>query len=326
MSKIVSITRRQVVLAAATLPSAAMIGGSGRAFAAAHPTRPITFIMPDSGGGSFGSYVREFSELLEKILKVTTEPKTMPGAGGAAAVFNILHDRPDGYTIGIVNVPGILTSQYRKNAKRLALDKLTWVANLGRDAYGLAVSTKSDIHSVADLRKLGDKRPVAFSSTGFGSTDYFATRVFASATKLKFHQVLGYTGSAPTIVAVARGDVDAVVHSLATLERMEKAGLVRIIFVFQDKSPLSGVEDATTIGQPDLGQIFQWRPVAAPPKVPLAVTTTLSNALLTAARSPAAIEWSKTANTSLYPLDYLATMDMIKRQEALVAKWKSVLT
>ncbi len=328
MPRTLSMTRRQVLPAVAALTSVACLGMRRPAYAGAYPDQTINFIVPDSGGGSFDAYVRKFSEMLEKTLKpsVNVEPLTMPGAGGSVAVFNILHDRPDGYTIGIVNVPGILTSQYRKNAKALALDKLTWIANLGRDSYGLAVSAKSPIHNIKDLRILGAKRPVLFSSTGFGSTDYFATRVFASALKLNFHQILGYTGSAPTIVAVARGDVDAVVHSLSILERMEKAGLVRTIFVFQDKSPLPGIDDATSIDQPDLGQIFQWRPIAAPPAVPPEIVATLSDALVAAAKSPEAVAWAKAAHVSLYPLDYNATLTMIKRQEALVAKWKSVFT
>jgi tripartite-type tricarboxylate transporter receptor subunit TctC len=292
------------------------------------PSQTINFIVPDSGGGSFDAYVHKFSQLVEPYLKpsVNVEPLTLPGAGGQAAVFNLLHDQPDGYNIGMINVPGLFTAQYDKKRKPLDLSQLTWVANLGRESYGVAVSAKSSIRNIADLKALSQSRKISFSSTGFGSTDYFATRVFNAALGLNFRQVLGYTGSSPTMIAVARGDVDAVVHSLATLEAMQGSGLIRIIFVFQDKSPLPGIDDATSIGHPELGDIYQWRPVAAPPGVPLPIVNTLSDALVAAASTPDAAAWAKTAGTTLYPLNHVATLNMVKTQMALVDKWKFALT
>ncbi len=318
-------TRRSVLSGAAALAGTGLFAHPARADA--YPSQTINFLVPDSGGGSFDAYVRKFSQLMQPFLKptVNVEPLPVPGAGGQAAVFQLLNDQPDGYNIGMVNVPGLLTNKYNKKHKPLDLDALTWVANLGRESYGVAVSAKSDIHNVADLLKLSATRSVAFSSTGFGSTDYFATRVFASSLKLNFNQVTGYTGSAPTMVAVARGDVDAVVHSLATLRAMETSGLIRTIFVFEKKSSLPGIDDATSVGVPELSEIYQWRPVAAPPKLPPEIIKVLSDALVSAAKTPDAAAWAEGAGTTLYPLGHKATVDMIAAQKALIEKYKSVL-
>src|ERR1700735_298454 len=88
--------RRQLIPSALALFS---IGGVSRANADAYPSQPINFIIPDGGGGTFDAYVRKFSEVLQKSIKpsVYVEPLTIPGAGGQAAVFNMLHDTPDGY-------------------------------------------------------------------------------------------------------------------------------------------------------------------------------------------------------------------------------------
>ncbi len=321
------LSRRHLFRTAAAVAPVVVLGMPAIARAAAFPNRDITFIIPDSGGGTFGAYVREFSRALEQAFdpSVNVEPLTVPGAGGRAAAFQILNDKPDGYTMGIVNVPGLFTSQYSTRNRPLNLKEMTWIANLGRDTYGVGVSQKSDIHTVEDLLRLAKKRPVKFASTGSGSTDYFATRVFASAINLDFQQILGYTGSAPTMIAVARGDVDAVVHSLASLEKMQKAGLIRPIFVFQDKSPLPGVEDASSINIPDLGQIYQWRPVAAPPKVASERVEVLSAAFMKVASDPSVQDWAKNIKANLYPLDHNATLAMVQSQEALVSRWKRIL-
>jgi tripartite-type tricarboxylate transporter receptor subunit TctC len=326
MVKHSALSRRHFLYTGAALAAASTLPGPAQA--AAYPNQTINFIVPDSGGGSFDAYVRKFSELMKPFLKpsVNVEPLTIPGAGGQAAVFNMLHDEPDGYNIGMVNIPGLFTAQYDKKRKPLDLSPLTWVANLGRESYGVAVSAKSDIHNIADLKKLSQTRKISFSSTGFGSTDYFATRVFNTALGMNYRQVLGYTGSSPTMIAVARGDVDAVVHSLATLQAMQGSGLIRIIFVFQNQSGLPGIDTAASIGHPELEEIYQWRPVAAPPGLPPDVINTLASSLVSAANTPAAAAWAKTAGTTLFPLDHAGTLQMVETQKRLVDKWKTVLS
>jgi tripartite-type tricarboxylate transporter receptor subunit TctC len=321
------LSRRHLLRTAAAIAPVAMLGMPEMARAAVFPNRDITFIIPDSGGGTFGAYVREFCRALEQVFNpsVNVEPLTVPGAGGRAAAFQLLNGKPDGYTMGIVNVPGLFTSQYSAKNKPLDYSEMSWIANLGCDSYGLGVSQKSDIHNVADLQHLAKTRPIKFASTGFGSTDYFATRVFASATGLDFKQILGYTGSAPTMIAVARGDVDAVVHSLASLKKMEKAGLIRPIFVFQEKSSLPGVDDATSINIPDLGQIYQWRPIAAPPKLPAEQLQILSATFMQAASLPSVQAWARDIDADVHVLDFKGTLSMVHSQEALVARWKHVL-
>jgi len=315
-----TIGRRQL-LAGATALGAAF---AAPAWADSYPSQTINFIIPYGPGGSFDAYGRKFAELLAAQLtpRVNVEPINTPGAAGKEAIFQLLQDAPDGYNISLINIPGILIA---KKAGTINLDKLTWVANLGRDSYGLAVAKNGPIDNVADLQKLSAKRQLKFSSTGSGSTDFFATKVFAASLGLNVALVSGYNDSPNSVVAVARGDVDAVVHSLATLKDMEKSGLAKIIFVFQPKSPIPGVQDATSIGKPDLGNIYQWRPVVGPSALPAPVVATLSSALVVAAGTADAKSWASTIGTTLYPLGSADTLNMLAEQKALIAKWASVL-
>ncbi len=293
------------------------------ALAAGFPNKTITFVIPYGPGGSFDSYARKFSRLLPDQLpsKVNVIPHNMPGAAGRQAIFQLLQDKPDGYTISMVSIPGILMSK----SKDLPLDNLTWIANLGRDAYGLSVGKDSAIKTVADLQALSAKRPVRFGSSGTGSTDYFATKVFAAALGLNVQMVMGYDESPASVIAVARGDVDCVVHSMAILLQLQQEGLARVLFAFQDKTDLPGVEDALSVGQPDLGEIYQWRPVAAPGGLSPDIVSILSNALIAAAQTDDAKAWAKGLGTTLFPLDEKGTHIMIKAQEELIGKWRSVL-
>jgi tripartite-type tricarboxylate transporter receptor subunit TctC len=321
----IQLTRRHFIPAATA--GALYLGRPAPARAAVFPSQTITFMIPYGPGGGFDAYARKFSELLPSTLpqKVNVEPLNVPGASGEKAIFTLLQDPPDGYNISLINVPGIIESEFQTKGPTIDISKLTWVATLGREAFGIAVGANSPVKNIADLKKLSAQRQVSFGSTGPGSTDYFATRVFAGVEGLNIRQVTGYNGAVESGVAAARGDVDGVVHSLTVLGQLAKSGLVRIIFAFQEKSSLPGVEDATSIDQPDLGQIYQWFPVVAPPGLAPQITAILSKALVRAANSPDAAAWAKTAHTTLYPLDQKDTLKMIARQTALVEKWKAVL-
>ncbi len=325
MKKKFDISRRQLLPAAMAAGAVAGLGLPKFAQAGTYPDQPINFIVPYGPGGGFDAYVRKFSQLLTTSLSTNVEPINMPGASGQRAVFSILQSPPDGYNISLINIPGIIESKFSKKPSNIDLDKLTWIATLGREIFGVAVGTNSVVKTVADLKKLSAQREIGFGSTGAGSTDYFASHVFSHAIGLRFKEVTGYTSSVDSAVAAARGDIDCVVHSLSFLKQMEAANLVRIIFTFETKSSVPGVDDATTLGLPDLSEIYQWFPVVAPPGLPQPIASKLSNALVAAAKTPDAQAWAVTVKTSLDPLGQKETLAMIEKQTALVKKWKDVL-
>jgi tripartite-type tricarboxylate transporter receptor subunit TctC len=316
------LTRRNLLTGAAGWGVALSLCG-GVARAASYPAQPINFIIPYGPGGTFDAYGRKFAILLQQGLGgAIVAPINAPGAAGKQAIFQLLQDAPDGYNISLVSVPGILMTS---GSGPVDPTKLTWIANLGRDAYGLAVGPNSAIKSIADMKALGAKRPVVFASTGVGSTDYFATKVFSAALGIPVRMVSGYSDSPNTVIAVTRGDVDAVVHSLTTLKQLQASKLVRTLFVFQEKSSMTGVEDARSVGKPDLGEIFQWRPVAGPPGLPRDIVAKLSGILVAATKNPDTIGWASKLDTTLYGLGADQTRQMIATQNALIAKYRSVL-
>ena len=325
MSSRQAMRRRRFLIRATAFGIAALISKRA-AVADTFPSKPINFIIPFGTGGDFDVYGREFAHLLQKTIvpHVYVEPLNVPGAGGRKAIFDLLGDQPDGYNISLVSVPGIFMDKYQGGGS-LNLDSLTWLANLGRDPYAMGVSVKGPIHSVADFQKISASRPVTFSNSGFASSGYLATRAFCDTAGIRCSIVSGYKGSSDSAVAVARGDVDAVVHSVSTLQGMAQAGLIRIVFVFEKTSSLPGIEDATTLNEPDLGEIAQWRPIAAPPSLPSRIATKLSTALVQTAKSKDTIAWADQTGATLWPLDQQQTLEMVHAQEALIQRWKSVL-
>ncbi len=310
------LARRNLLKSGIGLGAAACFGG--RAFADTFPDHPINLVIPEGPGGTFDAYGREFAKVLSTQMGVNVEPINTEGGGGAAAIFELFTTKPDGYTISMINIPGLLTRKLQGDFK---LDQLTWLANLGRNAEGLVVGAKSEITSVADMQKLAATRPISFAMGGLGSSSYVATKVFAGATKIDVKVVTGYKSSINSLLAVARGDVDAAIHPLSTIASMKDTSLIKLILTFEEKSSVPGVQDATAIGQPDLANVVQWQPVVAPPGLPADIAATLSAALTKAAASPDVAAWAAKLGTTPYPLDQQATLDMLATQEALLKRY-----
>ena len=282
------------------------------------PGRDVSFLIPYAPGGGFDLYVRTVIPAMQKALGVTIVPNNVEGAGGARAANMLDRARPDGATIGVLNIPGLLLL----DGLGFDVTKLSWIGNLGRDPYGLAVAMDSPIKSMADLQALSKKRPVRFTSTGTASAGYIATLIAANLLDIRPQMINGYKGTTDYVVAAVRGDGDAAVCSLTALSSFVAGKLVRVIATFEDHASIPGAEDATSLHQPDLTKITQYRPVAAPPKLPAGLQTSLADALATAMRDPAVQEWAHRNNANLDPLSPAQTAQALREQIEFVARWK----
>ena len=154
---------------------------------------------------------------MEKYLpnKVNVVPLNVPAGGGAKGVSQLYRARPDGYTVGILNIPGLFILQARGGG--YDLNKFTWLAGLGRDPYALAVPWNSPIKSVADLQALSATRPVKFTTTGPDGTAYGVTMIATELLGIRLQLITGYKGSSEYVAAAVRGDGDAVITNLPLL-------------------------------------------------------------------------------------------------------------
>jgi tripartite-type tricarboxylate transporter receptor subunit TctC len=275
-----------IVFALCGIASGLLPTGAG---AAGFPERDITFIIPNQVGGGFDAYVRAIAPVMEKYLpnKVNVVPLNVPAGGGAKGVSQLYRARPDGYTIGILNIPGLFILQARGGGYDLG--KFTWLAGLGRDPYGLAVPWNSPIKSIADLKALSAMRPVKFTTTGPDGTAYGVTMVATELLGIKLQLITGYKGSSEYVAAAVRGDGDAVITNLPILERFEQGQSLRLIASFTTDGTRSDVPNATALGQPQLADIMVERMVAAPPNLPPDIKKILVEALDKAVKDPAVV-------------------------------------
>jgi tripartite-type tricarboxylate transporter receptor subunit TctC len=284
----------------------------------------VDFVIPYAPGGGFDSYVRTVLPPFQKALGVEVHPDNIDGAAGARAANMLYRAKADGSTISIVNIPGAIILQ-QQGGLGFDLAKLTWLANMGRDAYGVVVAANSPIKTIDDLKALGKKRTVQFPCVGPAGMAYSATKIGMHLLGVPVNLISGYKGTNDYIVATMRGDGDAAIASLTAIEPFRSAGSVRLIATFEKTSSVPGVPDATALGQPDLASIVQLRSIAAPPGLPDDLRQSYSKALVTAMQDPSVLAWAKKKHASLAPDDADTTVKLIQQQSEFVARWKDLI-
>ena len=306
------------------LAAAAILAGS--AALAEYPNDDnITFIIPYSPGGGFDTIVRSFAPALEKAMGTTVVPENIPGASGSRGGQAVARAEPDGYTIGIYNIPGLTVSEVTDRDLGFDLGEVTWIANLATEQYAIAVAKDSPIKTMDDLCNLG--RPAKLSDTGLDSTSSITSVISFDILDCPITNVTGYGGSNDTMIAVMRGEVDASLKPIASLSKYTEdgSGDLRLIITYTDHEVVPGVPTVADIGHPELAKFTINRVVGGPPGMPDDVVAKLQEGFKAAIESPEVSDWANSSGVILDYKDPAATKAMMDDLASFYEQYKDKL-
>jgi len=292
---------------------------------AAYPEDDIAVIIPYAAGGGFDSYVRGVLPIMQKYLPndVNLIPRNMPGAGGRKGATAIYRARPDGYTIGVFNLPGLMLPEILGEPVAYDLARVTWLGRLSEDQYLLVAAGSSSITSVEDLRALN--RPIKFTATGAGSSAHAASVIAARLLGLDARVITGYQGSQAYILAVVRGDGDVALGASNSLGAYTDTGDLRVIASFERQSSFAGVPTAAALGEPDLNRLTLQRMLGAPPDLDAEARAVLVDALARALADEDLKTWSESVGLPFSPLSADEAAANFASQRALYEEFKDIL-
>ena len=304
----------------ATLLACAACGGP-----AEYPEKDITVVIPFNSGGAFDAYVRALAPGLQKRLpgSVNVLPKNLPGAGGRRGASDIYRSRPDGYTIGIFNMPGVLIPQLQGMTIGYELSKVTWLATLGYDHYVFVVKGDSPLNSIDELKALG--RNVTYGATGPGSTSYVATNIVNETLGIPFDIITGYKGSAGYLLGLIRGDFDAAMINYSTARSYLESGDIKALAVFGTDSNDPAVADADDLGAPELGQIRVVRMMGGPPGLPDDIKSMLERAVLEAIEDVDFQSWLESTGNEAHPANAAETAAAVAEMTEFYDQFRQLL-
>lgn len=244
------------------------------AWAQAYPARPITLAVGFPPGGGADAVARIVSEKLGRVLNQTVLVDNRPGAGTTLASEFVARAPADGYTLllGAANLYGSDQILY-KSAKYDGARNFTPISRWSSAPLLLAVRKDLPAQSVKDLVALARSAPdkLTYSSSGAGVITHLAALSFSQAAGVKMLHV-PFKGGAPSVQAVAAGDVDVTFATPPSVLPMVQAGKMRLLAVTtQKRSPLfpqvPGLEES---GVQDMDFTFSFGlfgPAGLPPEV-----------------------------------------------------------
>jgi tripartite-type tricarboxylate transporter receptor subunit TctC len=270
---------------------------------AEYPEQPIEMIVAYSAGGGTDTAARTLVPFIEKYLgddaSITVVNK--PGAGGEIGFTAVANAEPDGYTIGFINTPNILTIPISRET-RYTKDDIQPVANVVYDPGAFNVTQDAPFSSLEELVAYAKENPgeVTYGTSGIGGDDHLAALQFSRQAGIEMRHI-PFSGAADVRAAVLGGHVDMAVMNISeAIELVEEGQLISLGQMAEDR--WEGAPDVPTFQEQGFDVIMgSNRGIGAPAGLPEEALNALQEAIGKAMEDP---EFLEAANKQNLPLAY----------------------
>jgi tripartite-type tricarboxylate transporter receptor subunit TctC len=261
--------------------------------AAEFPDRPIRLVVPQAAGSATDNIARVIAPEMAKILGQAVVVDNRPGGALTVGIDAVAKATPDGYTIGQGPVGALAITRHMVAKLPYDIERdLQPVAVVSTGYMLLAVSPKTDFHSVQDLIAYAKKNPGKLfnASSSNGSPGHVSGELFKYMTGTEITHI-PYKGGPPAIADLISGQVQLMFESTNSIAPHVKAGRVRALAVTGEKRSSSLPEVPTMIeaGVPGY-EVNAWSGVITTAGVPRAVLDKLNAAVNKAINVPEAKE------------------------------------
>ena len=292
--------------------------------AGAYPTKSVRVIVPWPPGGSNDISGRIIAQKLSETLGQQFVVDNRGGASGVVGTELLAKSSPDGYTIMVQSATHLANAHLYKNLSYDALKDFIGIAPICAQVGMLVVHPSMPVKSVKDIITLAKAKPgeVIYGSSGNGSFVHLTMALLMSMTDSKMTHV-PYKGGGPANIAIASGEVQAMIAVSGSIIPQLTAGRVRAIAVTSERRT-EAFPDVPTIaesGVPDY-EFTAWIGVLAPAGVPKSIVDKLNAEIRNVQRMPDIAE--KLKGQTLDPVS-MTPEQFAQRLKSDYAKYEKVI-
>lgn len=289
------------------------LAGVTPAHAAWPSDAPIEVIVGFAPGGTTDVMVRVLAPHIARQLgdNASLVIVNRPGASGEIGVSQVKRAKPDGYTVGIVNLPGyFFVPMYRKAS--YSTNDLTLVARVVSDPTVMVTRKDSKLTDLKQVVAQLKSAPSSLSAghNGIGTNGHLAMARLEKAAEIKLNAI-PYNGSAQQKTALVGSQLDiAFLAASEVPDPDSEATPMRLLAQFTKTKVVRLNALPTTY---DLGfpvEMTAERGFAAPNGVPPQVLARLQKAIEAAMKDP---EYIKAARNDAPFLSYLGGADWTRQ-------------
>jgi tripartite-type tricarboxylate transporter receptor subunit TctC len=275
---------------------------------AAWPERPVTLIVPFAAGGGTDISARVMAQYLERELGQPFVVQNRAGAGGGIGLSALSSAAPDGYTLGIINTPGIVTIPIERNPG-WTMDSFTFIAGVVEDPGTFSVHPDSPHRTLRDLVEAARREPgrITVGTQGVGSAGHISMLLLEEAAGVRFEPVV-YSGAAPSAVALMRREIVVSTANLGEALTFARQQPWRTLGVMSaERHPMA--PDVPTFKEMGFDlRGGSLRGIGGPRGLPAEVVQRLSAAVGRVVANP---EFQATSERTFQPLRYLGSAEYV---------------
>jgi tripartite-type tricarboxylate transporter receptor subunit TctC len=286
-----------VALAAAIAPGLAQ---------AAYPEQPIKMVVAYGAGGGTDIIARVIAQSISKHLgnNASIVVVNRPGAGGAIGFAEIARAPADGYTIGFINTPNVLTIPIERKSN-FHWQEFDLLGNIVDDPGNFSVHADSPYRTLKELVAYAKANPgaVTYGTTGIGSDDHISALMLERAAGIKMTHV-PFKGAAEVHNAVVGKQITVAAMNIGEALQYAKGGSA-----IRQLGQMSTARTALAPNVPTFKEqgydivMASLRGIGAPKGLPPAIREQLVAAIQKAVADP---EFQAKAANYFAPLRYLA--------------------
>jgi tripartite-type tricarboxylate transporter receptor subunit TctC len=314
--------RRRTLLAAS-----AAAGLASPALAQNYPRRSVQLIVAFPAGGSTDVGARILAAAAEKALGQTITVVNKAGAGGQIGFTEFARARPDGYTLGFLNLPGINTIVLDPERKAaFTMDSFIPVVNQVLDPGLIWVKADSPYKTLADLLEAAKKQPgkISACTTGILSDDHLAILMVQEAANVEF-RIVHFDGGAQQLAGVMGGHVDVAFDNVGSVAKRLQSGELRGLVV-TDNERSKFAPNVPTTKELGFATVISnsTRGVGAPKGTPPEILKVIEAAFVKAVEDPEQVKKMNDVGLALKPMvgaEYAKYYADLHKQAAKYTEW-----
>ena len=221
------------------------------AFAQTYPSKPIRLIVPYAAGGTSDILARQIGPKLTETWGQPVIVENKPGANGNVGADFVAKSAPDGYTLLLTDVGGLVISA--SVYPKLPFDPSKDFAPVVMVSYSphvLAVHPSVRASNVKELVELAKANPgkLNFAISGIGGAPQLAGIEFAQRTGVNWTYI-PYKGGSDAVAAVAAGQADVLFNGMLATWPTVQGGRLKPIGISSAQRVPSAPETPTVAEQ-----------------------------------------------------------------------------
>ncbi|MBQ9581262.1 MAG: tripartite tricarboxylate transporter substrate binding protein, partial [Synergistaceae bacterium] len=283
------------------------------AFAEWKPDKAVTMIVAYKAGSGTDTTARVLSEYATKTVGQTVVINNLEGGSGSIGWTALAKAKPDGYTLGFVNLPTLCSNIVEKLGD-YKMEDFVPVCNHVNETALVLVSKNSKFNTLEELVAWGKENPnkLKASTNGRKASNHIGAELFAKSAGIKY-KAIPFGGTADQLLALRQGAVDFSVAKEADIAAILSE--VKVLGVFAE-SRMPAFPAAPTLGE--LGLYNKWygsaRAIVAPKGTPQDVIDFYAEAFKQAMEDKDYLAKANNAGITTLYMDQAATGKLLDDQ------------